>query len=94
MVARSAILPASDADLKMVMVVTYLTTDMADPEVDTPAAVTHLKLDGSLETVLRQETATSDERVLALHKDMVRQAIDARLAYLELLAKSNLEEPQ
>ncbi len=94
MVARSAILPASDADLKMVVVVTYLTTDMADPEVDTPAAVTHLKLDGNLETILTQEAATSDERVLALHQDMVRQAIDARLAYLELLAKSNPEEPQ
>lgn len=94
MVARSAILPASDADLKRVMVVTYLTTDIADPEVDAPAAVTHVKLDGGLETILKQEAATSDERVLALHKDMVRQAIDARLAYLELITKSNPEKPQ
>jgi hypothetical protein len=77
----------------MIVVVTYLTSDMADPEIDMPAAVTHLKLDGNLETILRQEAATSDERVLALHKDMVRQAIDARLAYLELLNKTNSEKP-
>jgi hypothetical protein len=94
MVARSAILPASEADLKMIVVVTYLTSDMADPDIDIPAAVTHLKLDGGLETILRQEAATSNKRILALHKDMVRQAIDARLAYLERLAKSNPEKPQ
>lgn len=87
----SAIQPQTEEDLKTITIVTYLSSG-DDPEAEEPAAVTHLKLDGDMETILRQDAATSDERLLDLHRKMVRQAIKARLAYLELLSKSNPED--
>ena len=83
--------PDAGADLKTITVSTFIADDMDDPETGVPAAVTQLTLDGDLETILSQEVATGDEHVLTLHQAMVREAIEARLAYLELLTLSEVE---
>ncbi len=88
----SAIQPVAEAELKRITVVTFVAADMQAVDEGKPVAISELDLDGDLETILaeeilNQETSSSDQDVLTMHQAMVREAIQARLAYLELLAK-------
>ncbi len=84
--------PDAGADLKAISVATFIAADMEDPEGAAPAAVTELTLDGDLDTVLSGGVAADDEELLAFHQAMVHEAIEARLAYLELLLSTETEE--
>jgi len=88
----SVIQPAAEAELKRITVVTFVAADMDAVDEGKPAAISELELDGDLETILaeeilNQETNSGNQELLTLHQAMVREAIQARLAYLELLAK-------
>jgi len=88
----SEIQPAAEAELKRITVVTFVAADMQALDEGKPVTISELELDGDLETILAEEIInreinSGDQDVLALHQAMVREAIQARLAYLELLAK-------
>ncbi len=82
----SSLLPRVEADVKRLTVSTYTHSDPADPQTATLKARTRLALDGDVEIYLSEEAAEAEE-LLKLHAKMVKEAVTARLAYLELLAR-------
>ena len=69
---------------------TVSTFASASPGLTDPACLkarTRISLTGELTTVLPSPLSAEDERYLALHQTMVKEALDARLAYLALLMR-------
>lgn len=83
-------MPTADADLTRLTVSTYALDASADAAAISGRrlqAVTRIALDGDVETELVPPLSAADERCLALHQDLVKEALRVRLAYLELLAR-------
>ncbi len=80
----SVLAPGSAEELMSLTVTTYAADNPADPEEVTLKARTEISLPGDVEVYLAEGLA--DEDYLAVHEKTVREALRARLAYLELVA--------
>ena len=85
-IPRSA--TVTDEDLETVTVSTYTAADPAAPESARLRARTRISLAGDIDVYLPAETDGKD--VVAVHNAAVREALRARVAYLERLAKPKL----
>lgn len=83
----ASLLPGTDADLSTLTVSTYAAADVGSREGAALKARTRISLAGDVETTLPAAIAAEDEAYLETHKAMVKEALAARLAYLELVAK-------
>ena len=81
-------LPGPDDELGTLIVSTYASTSPGLAEQTSLKARTQISLTGELKTVLPSALSADDDRYLALHQAMVKEALDTRLAYLALLMRS------
>lgn len=81
-------LPGSADDLGTLIVSTYASASPGLTDQTSLKARTEISLTGELKTVLPSALSADDDRYLALHQAMVKEALDARLAYLALLMRS------
>ncbi len=84
-VELAALGPAGDADLTTLTVSTHIATDPADSATASLKARTRISLDGDVEVYLAADAA--DQGLLEIHAQAVTEAVQARLAYLRLLAR-------
>jgi len=82
----SSLQPEAGTDLKTVTVKSFVSADMETPDSRQLLMETRFTLDGDIETVL-STAGDVDAQLLTFHQAIVKEAVAARLAYLELLAK-------
>ncbi len=83
--AQLAVLaPAEGAELTTLTVTTHAASDPDDPATASLKARTRISLDGDVEVYLADDAG---EDLLEVHAQTVRGALEARVAYLELLAR-------
>ncbi len=83
-VELAALMPAEGAELTTLTVSTHAASDPADPATARLKARTEISLDGDVEVYLADDAG---EKLAELHARTLSEAIEARLAYLELLAR-------
>jgi hypothetical protein len=81
----AALLPTPGEDLKTLTVSTYTTPDPGQPDQARLKLRTRISLAGDSETYLPEALTPEDERYLELHQNLVKEALQARLAYLRLI---------
>lgn len=78
------LLPQAAQDLATLTVSTHTASDPAEPETAELRAQTRVSLTGDVDVYLPENAEASE--VLDVHKTALREAVKARIAYLELLA--------
>ena len=84
---KGAPLPGSADDLTTLTVSTYASASSGLTDQTCLKARTQISLTGDLISVLPSALTADDDRYLALHQAMVKEALDARLGYLALLVR-------
>jgi hypothetical protein len=82
-----AIVKDLDERLKKLAVSTYTAADPENPDHPKLIARSRFSLDGDVESYVRENLTAEEARTLELHRQMVSEALAARLAYLDMLAK-------
>ncbi len=77
------------AALKTLSVTTYTSDEPQGSRDREVLAHTRIEIDGDVETRLARRVADGEEERLELHRAMVKEALAARLAYLDLLRKGS-----
>jgi hypothetical protein len=73
----------SDSELREFTVTTFATPDPTAPDRGRVVAQTHVRLDGDIESHLSSEPG--DQPRVRAHEELVKEALRARVAYIELL---------
>ncbi len=79
--------PEVSADLKTIHVKTFTSANVDDPGKRKLLIETQLTLDSRGETVISTTSGETDSELMALHQAMVKEAVAARLAYLQFLTR-------
>ena len=86
----AALLPKVDEDIKSLTVSTYATADPVNPGEASLKAQTHFSLTGEVKTFISSTLTAEEERYLQVHQTMVKEALNARIAYLKLITQIDL----
>jgi hypothetical protein len=86
-----AIIPAAidDVDLNTVTIETYTAVDMDNPQEKQLRIQTHITLNGKVETIYASSPAEEDPQLISLHQAIVKEAVTARLAYLDFIKSAD-----
>ena len=69
---------------------TYATADPVNPGEASLKAQTHFSLTGEVKTFISGTLTAEEERYLQVHQTMVKEALNARIAYLKLITQIDL----